>query len=447
MEVTHKGDFLYSLSHTIMKLFTITLITLLALTSCQNEGRSPIAQRSDYDTFLTISLDLEIAALEEEVRFWEEKISSSPKGFTYYQKIGTCFMSLFENTGQIAYLHRADSAFIKAAALTNGAYRANNLLSLSSLSIKKHDFEAAARYAVEAKSLSDEKLGSLLMQFDAEMELGNYQMARSILDRNQQKSNFDYLVRLSKFKDHEGNLDSAIVYMQQAERLVEKESSSRKIWAKASIGDMYGHAGRISDAYTKYLEVLSLDSTYAYALKGIAWITYSADNNPNEALRILERLYARTNLPDLLLDMAEVHSHNGNSELAQELKNRFVNEASKDKYLQMYSKYLIEIYLERGAIDQAHILALQEVANRPTPATYDWLALVYLHKGDIDKALEIYREYVEGQSEEPEILLHMGIAYHKAGDSKGISLLKTCLEAAFELGPVSEKKIRKILKS
>lgn len=447
MEVTHKGDFPSHTIKIIMKSFAIILIAFIALTGCQDETNGPIAQSSDYDRFLDISLQKEIVALEEEVHFWTNKISYSAKGFTYYQKLGSCFMSLFEKTGQISYLHRADSAFIKAAASTNGAYRANNLLSLSSISIKKHDFEAAAHYAVEAKSIANEKLGSLLMQFDAEMELGNYQMARSILDRNKQKSNFDYLVRLSKFKDHEGNLDSAIVYMEQAERLVEKESSGRKIWAKANLGDMYGHAGRISDAYKKYIEVLSLDSTYAYALKGIAWITYSADNNPDEALRILERLYARTNLPDLLLDMAEVHEYKGNSELSHELTTRFINEVSNDKYLQMYSKYLIEIYLERGAIDQAQILALQEVANRPTPATYDWLALVYLHKGDIAKALEIYQEYVEGQSEEPEILLHMGIAYHEAGDSKGISLLNTCLEAAFELGPVSEKKIRKILKS
>ncbi len=65
-----------------------------------------------------------------------------------------------------------------------------------------------------------------------------------------------------------------------------RNSRELKIWTYSNLGDFYGHAGRIEDAYQSYIKTLELDPTNAYAKKGLAWIAYSNDNDADEALQI-----------------------------------------------------------------------------------------------------------------------------------------------------------------
>lgn len=256
---------------------------------------------------------------------------------------------------------------------------------------------------------------------------------------------FDYLVRLSKYKDHQGDLDSAIYYMEEAQDLLLSHQKERKLWSTANLADMYGHAGRVKDSYEKYLEVLAMDSSYDYALKGIAWVAYSHDKNPKEAIAILEKLQTKTAMPDHFLLMSEMSEFGGDSERAEWYKTRFVEEAAKSQYEGMYNKYLIEIYLEKGAFVHAMELAEEEVQKRPTPAAYDWMAWTLYKQGKMNKAIEVYQNNVEGQTHEPDVIHHMGVVYYNAGKSNGREYLLESLEASYELGPLTEQEIRREL--
>ncbi|MEP1096246.1 MAG: hypothetical protein ABJG78_14115 [Cyclobacteriaceae bacterium] len=429
-------------------LILISLISILS--SCTKpEGSDPICNPADYEIFLTSPSTNTVERLKKECEFWSEKISGEPRGFLYHQKLGAAQASLFEKTGNIDFLNESAESFKVASQLVFGKHKADNLLTQSSLAIKKHNFDQANHFALKARGLATEKFAAYMMQFDSEMELGNYELAKSILDRNTNFQSFDFLVRLSKFKDHEGNLDSAIFYMEKAYQMVLREESSRAIWATANLGDMYGHAGRVSDSYQKYLEALDQNATYDYALKGIAWIAYSADRNPKEAGRILDVLARRTGLPDNLLLLTEMADANGDKELGKEYIQSFLEEARKEKYGAMYNKYLVNLYSEEiNNYDQAIELALQEVGRRSTPATNDWLAWAYYLSGQSQKALKVYLEKVEGKTYEPEVLYHMGVVYKNAGmEKQGLKLLNEALEASYELGPQISRKIEVELSS
>lgn len=416
-------------------------MTLLPIFSCTQQKSEPISNSADYQVFLAVEPS-DLSHINKNIILWKGKIKEEPKGFIYYEKLGAAYSELFEKTGEVQYLHKADSTFAISQKLTQQKWKVPSLLSLSSISIKKHDFESAAKYAVEARELTDEKFGPLLMQFDAEMELGNYQMAYAILKENRRMESFDYLVRLSKYKDYEGDLDSAIYYMEEAHSLIKRHQKERLLWATANLGDMYGHAGRIQDSYQKYLDVLAMDSTYDYALKGIAWVAFSHDGKTNEAREILENLQAKTAMPDYYLPLAEIYEYEGNEAEAEKLINQFVAESSKPQYGGMYNKYLIEIYSDRGQFDKALALAQEEITNRPTPAAYDWLAWTLHKQGNTNGALEIYQRNVEGKTFEPDVIYHMGTVYHAAGDSKAEKYLEESLEASYELGPMTKKKIK-----
>lgn len=427
------------------KIYIALALALIALSCSDSNKKIPVSNESDYRAYLESTTDNQIE-LHEEIAFWTNKVAKEPRGFTFYDKLGGAYNKLFEETGKVNYLHQADSVFSISQRLTQGNWKVSSLLSRSSLAIKRHNFRKAVTYAVTARELTNQKFGPLLMQFDAEMELGNYQMAKGILQKNRRMDSFDYLVRLSKFKDYEGDLDSAIYYLERANDLILEHQKDRKLWAVANLGDMYGHAGRIEESYTRYLEALSIDPGYDYAFKGIAWVLYSHDGKADEAKQILKNLQAKTPLPDYYLPLAEISEYMGKTLEAESYKYLFLSEATKPKYDGMYNKYLIDLFIEKEAYEKALKLALEEVEKRPNPTTYDWLAWTLFHQGNTQEAFRIYHDNVEGQTFEPEAIYHMGMVYHAMNKRGGRSYLEESLEAAYELGPLVTSKIASTLK-
>lgn len=423
------------------KILTILTVAIV-ISSCSKSSQSgPVSNKSDYLNYLNAS-SADTAPLMKEVALWARKIEIEPRGFTFYEKLGSTYHSLFEKTGEVNYLYKADSVYAIAQKISRGKWKVPSLLSLSSLAIKRHDFQKAAAYAVMANELTEEKFGPLLMQYDAEMELGNYKMAGAILKQTRRLHSFDYLVRLSKYKDYEGDLDSAIFYMEKANELILDHQKERKLWATANLADMYGHTGRIKDSYDGYLSVLDMDSTYLYALKGIAWVVYSNDGNTTEAKEILTNLQQKTAMPDYYMVLAEINSFEGNEKGAKKYIDQFLAEANKPEYEGMYNKYLIDIYVDRGQFEKALGLAKEEVAKRPNPATYDWLAWTLFNQGKGEEAIRIYQENVEDETFEPDVIYHMGVVYHAMGRSKGREYLRESLDASYELGPLVASEIK-----
>jgi len=122
--------------------------------------------------------------------------------------------------------------------------------------------------------------------FDVSMELGEYDNASKYLEKIADHNDFNFLIRLAKWSDFKGDLDLTIKYMEKATKLVEqKNNKALMLWSYCNLGDYYGHAGRIKDSYQHYLKALEIDPSYTYAKKGIAWIAYSYEKKPQEALR------------------------------------------------------------------------------------------------------------------------------------------------------------------
>lgn len=71
-------------------------------------------------------------------------------------------------------------------------------------------------------------------------------------------------------------------------------------------------------AYTHYLKMLELNTSDAYAKKGISWIVYSHERNPEEALRILNSVTKNYNSPDYYLLKAEIPEYMSNLTMKDE---------------------------------------------------------------------------------------------------------------------------------
>ncbi len=421
------------------------LICLLCFSSC-NKQEEQVTDASTYNTYLELVENDALQIAKKDLLFWEKKLEKEPSQFPYLAKLAACHSQLFNQTGEIAHLIKAESHLIEANKRTNYNH-AGYLRTLARNYISQHRFNEALTLLEKAASNGENIQATNKMLFDVQLELGNVVATKDYLDRIKDLSDFDYLIRLSKWSDHEGNLDAAIKYMEKATAIAESSNiSDTKQWAYTNLADFYGHAGNIQKSYDYYLKALELNPHDAYAKKGIAWIVFSYERNPEEALRILNAITDNYQVPDLYLFKADIQDYLNQKENSQANINDYWTLVSNEQYGTMYNAYNVELYVEQDAsVNTALKLAKQEVKNRPTPQSYDLLAWAHYKMGNVKKALTIMEDFVLGYTFEPLAMYHLAVIYKANGLEDKAKELKPELESSiYELGPLLERDIKNI---
>ncbi|MGB5821910.1 MAG: hypothetical protein WBG90_20670 [Saonia sp.] len=421
--------------------YTLFIICTLFFISChQKEDRmAKVTNKEDYNKFL-VSAPPKTSSKYFEV--WNSKIKSDSMQLTSFGVVARQYNNYFQSTGDIKFLKQAEQALEKAVEIAaigkSGYYRA-----LARNYISQHRFKEAFVWAEKARILGSDLQESQALLFDVHMELGNYTEAEEYLNSIKNMSDFGYLIRLAKWNDHKGNLDTTIKFMEIAK--TKAESSKNKnlmLWSYTNLADYYGHAGNIKESYEHYLKSLELDPKNAYAKKGIAWIVFSHERNPKEALRILNAVTKNHTAPDHYLLKAEIADYMGDDIEKIRNQDRYYNAIQDRSYGDMYNTYNVALFLQQNNWDKAIELAKKEVENRPTPESYDLLAYSYFKKGEKRKALEIVERFIAGKTAEPLILYHTAEIYKAMGTREKVESLKQeLLGAIYELGPAAEQQI------
>ena len=424
----------------LKKAFPFVLIVLLTF-SCTNKT---VTNEEDYRAYLTTKIDS--SELFENVDFWTNKLENTSNQFLYQAKRSGAYSNVFSKTGNIEYLIKAENDLIAVNEATN-YNQAGSLKSLATNYISQHRFKEALELLKKAETNGEKLNGTKKMLFDVHLELGNYIYAEAYLKDIKNTSDFDYLIRLSKWEDHQGNLEGAIQNMEKAMAIAESSNiKSLKQWSYTNIADFYGHAGEIEKSYNYFLKALELDPNDAYAKKGIAWIAYSHDKKPENALNILNHVATYYQAPDYDLLKAEIAEFQNDLELKSDALLNYQEAVSNKQYGDMYNAYNVMHYTDDLLLPQVAIdIAKLEVENRPTPQSYDLLAWSYFKLGNINKATEIIETYVDGKTFEPAVLYHVAEIYKAAGKTDKIKPLKQDLTASlYELGPLMKEKIKQL---
>ncbi|WP_306013218.1 MULTISPECIES: tetratricopeptide repeat protein [unclassified Allomuricauda] len=422
------------------KFYTIFMLMLLFLVSCQQKETEFKTDSQDYNQFLAAQ---PVKATSKYFQLWDNKIKSDSLQLLSLGNVAGEYNRFFSGTGNIQYLKDAEQSLKKAVEIA-AIGKAGYLRALARNYISQHRFREALDLAEKARKFGSGVKETQSLLFDLHMELGNYDLANQYLDSIQNMSDFGYLIRVAKWNDHKGDLDTAINFMEKA--MAKAESSKNKglrLWSYTNLADFYGHAGRIEESYNLYLRALNIDPQNAYAKKGIAWIVYSHERNGKEALRILDSIMQKNQSPEYYLLKAEIADFMGNDMLrVQALDDYYKIVGNNPQYGDMYNAYNVDFLLEMDVEQKAYKLAQEEVNNRPTPESYGWLAYSLLHLGENKKALELIEKHVMGATFEPAILHQAAEIYKANGKMEKVRELKQeLMEAAYELGPIKEAQI------
>jgi len=423
------------------KIFTIIFIAVFF--GCQ-EKTEKITDSHDYDKYLNTSITPSKQATDKEFEFWQEKFKNDSTHLMEMSRLSGIHAAMFGNTGDISQL-KISEKLIKKSHDIAARNKDNYLRSLAHNYISQHRFKEAQVLLDSAYKYPDNKKETEMMLFDVAMELGEYERADTLLGKIKDPKDFNYLIRLAKWSDHNGNLDAAIKYLEQAKQIAEERNDKTlKVWSYSNIGDFYGHAGRLKDSYNSYLKTLEIEPDNHYVKKQIAWMVYSSEKNTAEANRILDSIMVNHKAPDYHLLKAEIAAYEENISEEKKQKDLFLKTTENAEYGSMYNTYLINLYAETEP-EKALQLALNELKNRATPETYQLLAFAQLNTGQKEAALKTIEEHVDGKTEEPKALFHSALVYKANGMNEKVATLKEeLLGASYELGPVKAKEIKKL---
>jgi tetratricopeptide (TPR) repeat protein len=427
-----------------INIIKILLVTLLVV-SCEEKSKM-ITNQNDYNPFLETKGNESQKFAQAEIDFWQKKFDAAPNQITYLSPIASNYSKLFEITGNINYLHTTETLLLQS----NESFKYSSVGTIRSLArnyISQHRFKEALGLANKALKIGEGLKESQKLLFDVQMELGNYAEANKNLTALHDVNDFDYLIRMAKWNDHLGDIETTISLMQKASKIVEdNDNKYLKIWSYSNLGDMCGHAGRIQESYDYYLKTLHLDPNNSYALKGISWIAFSHEKNTVEANRIIDIIAKKHHSPDFYLLKAEIAKYEKNTISEAENRKAYFEMLQHHDYGVMYNKYNTLIYAEdKKSASKALEIAQAEVSNRPTPDSYDLLAWSYYNLGDNKKALEIAQKYVMNKSFEPKVNYHLASIF-KANkmEKEALAIKKDLLTSLFELGPNMENKIENL---
>jgi len=420
---------------TITRLRNLGIVLLgLLCAYCGPREEEHITDAKDYDLYLA---QQKVDTVSKAFALWNEKITKDSTELMSFGHVAGAYTGFFKESGDIAQLKKAEACLSKAVEIAN-INKEGYLRSLARNYISQHRFREALTLAETASKLGGGKQDSQALLFDVHMELGNYALAKNYLDSIMAPSEFGYLIRVAKWNDYKGDLDTTIRLMEKA--LQKAESAKNKdllVWSYTNIADYYGHAGELKKSYDHYLKTLALDPTNTYAKKGIAWIVFSHERNGAEALRILNSITTYHNAPDYLLLKSEIAAFMGNKAVAESNKDLYAEAVANEDYGVMYNAYNVPILIDNGAQPEKYVaIALKEVANRPTPEAYGLLASAYLAAGQTKKARALVDAHITGKTYEPAVLMTAAKVYKADMAYDKVKPLKSELtEAIYELGP------------
>lgn len=413
--------------------------------SCKNE--TSIINAADYNHYLAKNESKKIIAIDTELAFWNNRLQINNNDIAAQSKIAGLLTRRFGYSGNIREIHTADSLY-RVINHINRKLSSSTFRSLAANDITQHKFREAGLFIDSALALGDNKYLSVLMEIDIAMELGNVLRAKTALNSLQDKTDFAYLVRKAKMKDHEGKGEEAIAILKEALKNIDPETDKASyLWAKTNLGDWLGHNNHFKESYQSYLDALKMDPENYHALKGIAWLAFAHDKNTVEAKRILFYLLKVHPVPDYKLMLGEIAEFENNLTEKQKWYNEFLTDISNPLYGDMYNKYAFALQADEYKNYAAALkIAEREVSNRPTALSYDMLAYALYKTGALEKAHHIVYTYVEGKCFEPFSIYHQAMIYKASGEKqKAVQFLRQASGSAFELGPVTAKSIKETL--
>ena len=338
-------------------------------------------------------------------------------------------------SGNTSYYDKAAMTAVNKV-LETDASNFEALMLKSLLYLSQHHFAEGLATAESAQKINPENAFVYGLLIDGNVEMGNYSAAVDAADKMVSiRPDLRSYSRIAYLREIHGDYPGAIDAMKMAITAGADGQESTE-WCRVQLGKLYEGTGDLKNAFFEYQMSLAVRPGYAYALAGLARLA-SAEKKYDSAVFYYKQANAAINDYGIKENLAASYKLNDNTTASDSMYAVLIHEMSNnakkendDASIGHYAdREMAYVYLHTGDIDKALEHALAEYNRRPKNIDVnETMAWVYYNKKDYKKALTYIDPAFATQSNNPSLVCIAGLIYMKNGDTaKGEQLIQAGL--------------------
>jgi tetratricopeptide (TPR) repeat protein len=356
------------------------------------------------------------ASADAAIRQAEWILRRRPSDAGALHRLGDGYVRKARESGDAAYLDRAEAALRQSLALQPGQSGARRHLAYVLYS--RHDFAAAAIEAERALAFDPADRHAWGVLGDARLEVGRYAEAEAAYAR---MGTGDLYAdsRRAGLRSLRGDVEGAIADLERAVAAGRSagQPAESVAWVEWELGTVHFGQGRLEAAAAAYQAALATLPRYYRALAGLAQVR-TAQGRHEEARVLYEQAIATVPQPDYVAALGDLLLLMGHPVAARrqyDLVEHIGRLSAANRVL--YNRELATFYADHDLKpDQALELARRELDVRRDVYAYDLLAWALYRNGRLDEAQAAMREALRQGTRDARLHFHAGLIAWGRGD-------------------------------
>ncbi len=366
------------------------------------------------------------ATAKDQIERLQLRLKASPNDPTAYAQLGILMLARVRETADPQLYVQSELAFNEA--LKRDPKQLDALIGMGSLALSRHDFAEAITWGEKAQKLNPYRAQIYGVIGDAQVELGRYadalQTIQKMVDTRPDIASYS---RVSYVRELHGDVSGAIDAMERA-ATAGTPGAEGTLWSQTYVGHLYFNKGDLKSAEQIYSNVLAQQSSYPYAMGGLAHVR-AAQGRTDEAITLYQSILNRLPLPQYAIELGELYDSLGKPreaaaqfDLVRAIQQLNIG-ASMNTDLEMA---LFEA--DHGDTAKAVTLARAAYAKRPSIHGADALAWALYRNGQVDEARSYAQEALKLGTKEAMLHFHAGMIAQTFDVAQAQQHLQTALD-------------------
>lgn len=165
----------------------LLLALTIALTTGACQQSAPAENTTVAELPPAAPIESDEAATDGAIRFLEDKARDDPHDIVARNKLVGYYLRKLRETGSVTFLDLAGRAARESLASVPAELNVGGLAALAHVEFASHEFESARQHAEQWRTYEPDKVAPLLMLFDVQIELGDYEAAAALIRTIEQR--------------------------------------------------------------------------------------------------------------------------------------------------------------------------------------------------------------------------------------------------------------------
>jgi tetratricopeptide (TPR) repeat protein len=354
---------------------------------------------------------------DRQVVLLEKNAAQSPDSIQVRNRLARTYIQKARENGDASFFTLAESL------LTNNLEKepANSeAIGLRAwVSLFKHEFKDAARWAEKGLSQSPKSSFYYGLLSDAHLEMGNYDeavgYAQKMVDLRPDQGSYS---RAAYLRSIFGDSTGAVTLWQLAIRSGAPDAENTA-WCQVELGDEYFNRGKLAKAEEAYQASLTTFPEYHRGLAGMGKVR-AAQKQWDESAEFYRRAAGVVPYPQYIGALGDVYTEMQKSDEAQKQFDLVEYIAKINRVNQvLYNRDLALFYADHNTnLDEALRLARKELEVRRDIYTYDILAWAYFQNKRYPEAERAIGQAMKLGTRDARIFYHAGMIASALGNRK-----------------------------